>query len=804
MIGPLQRSLKTRVTLFSLVIFVLSLWALAYYASTMLCTDLEKLLGDQQRSTVALVAANIDQELKDRLTALERIAGNFDEKELKSPATLQDILERRPILPLLFNGGYFVTDAAGTTTASVPVKVGRIGINYALSDNVAAALGEGKSAIGALEIGKVLRVPVVSLAVPIRNPQGKVVGSLVGVINLSLDNFLDRIISNPYGRTGGYVLVDRQQRLIVTGTDKSRILEALPPTGVSPIIDIFLAGREGSDIFRNPKGIEVLVSVKSIPVANWYVAATLPTAEAFAPIHDMQRRMLMATILLTLIAGGLTWWMLRRQLAPIGAAVAALGARPGQGLMAEPLPVTTQDEIGQLISRFNSLLDAQRIIVKDLGETQRIAHIGSWHLDLATNQVVWSEELYKMYGFDPSLPVPPYTEHMKLFTPDSWERLSAALAHTRETGVPYTLELETVRKDGNTGWMWVQGEGEVDSAGKTVGLWGAAQDITERKRVEDDIRLAEARFRAIIEASPIPFALNDSALNITYLNSAFIQTFGYDRKDIPTLEAWWPKAYPDEMYRQEVAKDWLLHLQVAKRDAKPFEPMEVKIRCKDGRERTVLATATPLVSSFDDIHIVTLYDITERKQAEEAVLEALTRVDRLAQHVPGMLYQYHLRPDGSSRFPYASTGIKEIYGVLPEQVSHDAQVVFKVIHPEDLQRVSESIQASARTLSDWHAQYRLNLPDGRTIWVEGEASPETAPDGGLLWHGHIRDITERKQTESLLHEQLDELRRWQQAMLGREGRIISMKQEVNELLARSGEPPRYADQLPEEPGGSGA
>ena len=616
MIGPLQRSLKTRVTLFSLVIFVLSLWALAYYASTMLCTDLEKLLGDQQRSTVALVAANIDQELKDRLTALERIAGNFDEKELKSPATLQDILERRPILPLLFNGGYFVTDAAGTTTASVPVKVGRIGINYALSDNVAAALGEGKSAIGALEIGKVLRVPVVSLAVPIRNPQGKVVGSLVGVINLSLDNFLDRIISNPYGRTGGYVLVDRQQRLIVTGTDKSRILEALPPTGVSPIIDIFLAGREGSDIFRNPKGIEVLVSVKSIPVANWYVAATLPTAEAFAPIHDMQRRMLMATILLTLIAGGLTWWMLRRQLAPIGAAVAALGARPGQGLMAEPLPVTTQDEIGQLISRFNSLLDAQRIIVKDLGETQRIAHIGSWHLDLATNQVVWSEELYKMYGFDPSLPVPPYTEHMKLFTPDSWERLSAALAHTRETGVPYTLELETVRKDGNTGWMWVQGEGEVDSAGKTVGLWGAAQDITERKRVEDDIRLAEARFRAIIEASPIPFALNDSALNITYLNSAFIQTFGYDRKDIPTLEAWWPKAYPDEMYRQEVAKEWLLRLDVAKRDAKPFEPMEVRIRCKDGSERTVLATATPLVSSFNDLHVVTLYDITERKAAE--------------------------------------------------------------------------------------------------------------------------------------------------------------------------------------------
>jgi methyl-accepting chemotaxis protein len=115
----------------------------------------------------------------------------------------------------------------------------------------------------------------------------------------------------------------------------------------------------------------------------------------------MQQRMLLVTILLTLIAGGLTWWMLRRQLAPIAAAAAALGARPGQGLVPEPLPVTRQDEIGQLISSFNSLLDALRRMAKDLGETQRIAHVGSWHLDLATNQVVWTKELYEMYGFDP-------------------------------------------------------------------------------------------------------------------------------------------------------------------------------------------------------------------------------------------------------------------------------------------------------------------------------------------------------------------------------------------------------------------
>jgi C4-dicarboxylate-specific signal transduction histidine kinase len=207
MTGPLQRSLKTRVTLFSLVIFALSLWALAYSASKMLRTDMEQLLGDQQLSTVALVAANIDQELKERLNALERIAGDFDEQELTSPGKLQGVLERRPILAMLFNAGYYVTDAAGTTTASVPVEAGRIGINYMFRNHVAAALGEGKSATSMVTIGKALEVPVFSLAVPIRNAQGKVVGSLVGVINLSSDNFLDKIISNPYGRTGGFLLV---------------------------------------------------------------------------------------------------------------------------------------------------------------------------------------------------------------------------------------------------------------------------------------------------------------------------------------------------------------------------------------------------------------------------------------------------------------------------------------------------------------------------------------------------------------------------------------------------------------------
>jgi diguanylate cyclase (GGDEF)-like protein/PAS domain S-box-containing protein len=123
----------------------------------------------------------------------------------------------------------------------------------------------------------------------------------------------------------------------------------------------------------------------------------------------------------------------------------------------------------------------------DLLESQRIAHLGTWRLDLATNQVVWSDELYKMYGFDPSFPPPPYTEHMKLFTPESWERLSTSLERTTTSGLPYELELETITNDASRGWMWVRGEAVRDADGAITELWGAAQDITERKKIEMEL-----------------------------------------------------------------------------------------------------------------------------------------------------------------------------------------------------------------------------------------------------------------------------------------------------------------------------
>ena len=311
------RSLKVRATVFTLVIFVLGIWAQSFYISRGLQTDMEQLLGEQQFSVVTSVARDVNDDLTDRLDALETVAKEMGADLLARPTALQANLEQRPLLQLLFNGGVLVTGADGTSIADVPLSAGRIGTNYMDRDNVAVTLKEGKTAIGNPTMGKKLGAPVFSLAAPIIDGQGKVIGSLVGTINLGKPNFLDQITRSAYGKGGGYVLASAQHRLVITATDKSRIMAPLPAPGVNTWVDRFANGYEGWAVATNPKGVEVVVSGSTVPAAGWYVLATLPTEEAFAPLHDRRQRLLWATLLLTLLTGAVTWWVLKRQLAPL-------------------------------------------------------------------------------------------------------------------------------------------------------------------------------------------------------------------------------------------------------------------------------------------------------------------------------------------------------------------------------------------------------------------------------------------------------------------------------------------------------
>ena len=130
-----------------------------------------------------------------------------------------------------------------------------------------------------------------------------------------------------------------------------------------------------------------------------------------------------------------------------------------------------------------------------------------------------------------------------------------------------------------------------------------------------------------------------------------------------------------------------------------------------------------------------LRDITERKQAEEALKQRLDLQDQLAkiaEAVPGAIFTFHLRPDGTACLPYSSPSIEDMSGISRETLAEDLSPCFANFHPEDLPRVMESIVEAVRTPSAWHEEFRYRHPTEGERWLEGWSAPRVETDGRVF------------------------------------------------------------------------
>jgi PAS domain S-box-containing protein len=214
----------------------------------------------------------------------------------------------------------------------------------------------------------------------------------------------------------------------------------------------------------------------------------------------------------------------------------------------------------------------------------------------------------------------------------AFQKVIDEVVATGKTGVIAT-------RGARNGWRFYTRIGPVVQDGRVTSLIVVGEDVTDRLRVEEALRAsseeivrAGARFHSLVEASPVPFALNDERHNITYLNPEFVRTFGYTLADIPTLADWWPRAHPDPVYRERIAAEWEKRLEAARASGGAFEPMELEIRAKDGSIRNVIASATSLTETFAGTHLVVLYDVTKPRQLEaerRKLEERLAHVQRM-------------------------------------------------------------------------------------------------------------------------------------------------------------------------------
>ena len=247
-----------------------------------------------------------------------------------------------------------------------------------------------------------------------------------------------------------------------------------------------------------------------------------------------------------------------------------------------------------------------------------------------------------------------------------------------------------------------------------------------------------------------------------HVNARWAEMFGYRGETLLLdLSAWKNRIHPDDWPRVSLA---FADLQEARTEQ--YEA-EYRMRHSNGEWVWVLDRGR-IVERRDDgtarRMVGTVLDISDRKRAEMAEKLSRERLSKLVSEVPGTVYQYLLRADGSSCFPYASPGIQNIYGISSDEAAVSAEKVYAHVHPADLARVRASILESAQKLANWRCEYRV-LHAGETVrWVLGHAKPERTAEGDTLWYGYIHDITAEHEAAEVLKLSEEHLRLTLQAV----------------------------------------
>ena len=324
------------------------------------------------------------------------------------------------------------------------------------------------------------------------------------------------------------------------------------------------------------------------------------------------------------------------------------------------------------------------------------------------------------------------------------------------TGEHQDCELRLLKKDGAPFWVRLDAMAAKDDEGAPA-LRLVMTNVSLRKQLElerdglrADVEHHEARWAAAAETLGEGFWEWDMASGEMLRSRVFDAALGYAEQDLPlTADAWVELIHPDDLASNaSCLQNYLTGISATYK-------VEMRVRAKDGNYHWIVCRGTGIAHDAAGVptRMIGMHtDISERKQIEAVRDSTLALLKNVASRVPGMVYQYHLRVDGSSNFPYASEAIRDIYRVSPQQAFENATVVFAAIHPDDHDVVVISVQQSATDITPWLQEYRVKFDDGTVRWLLGSAVPQRQADGGTLWHGLITDITERRKTEAALAE----------------------------------------------------
>ncbi len=330
------------------------------------------------------------------------------------------------------------------------------------------------------------------------------------------------------------------------------------------------------------------------------------------------------------------------------------------------------------------------------------------------------------------------------------------LQHKRDI---YSIEKRYIRKNNEIVWVRLNVASVRNEKKELDYIIAIVDNINEKKKAEESIKESQEHLANVIENLPTGIGILDTAGNILSLNKKFIELFGYDIDEIPDIENWAKKLIPNDSYRKKSLKQFTKDIDEAIKIKKNIPARIYQLTCKKGTIREVEIK----FKIIKDKNIVIFNDITEQKQAENALKTSEAQFRQLAENIEHVLW---LRTP--EKILYINSAFEDVFGVPVEDIYKDASAFNKPIVEEDKARIKQAYNDSYEHHTNFDEKYRIRTKKGEIKWIWARTFRFKINEGKEeRTVGIAQDITiEREAEEALLRSQaylkgvLDSMLQW--------------------------------------------
>ena len=519
-----------------------------------------------------------------------------------------------------------------------------------------------------------------------------------------------------FGKTGEFVLAKREDDQMVFLLNHRHSEQGSPQvipfnSNLAEPMRRSLSGESGTIIGLDYRGETVLAAYEPVRELGWGIVAKIDLAEVQWPF-----------IRAGMIAVG------------VGILMVSLGAYLFYRVTNPLLSELEESEI-----RFRSTFEQ--------------AAVGLAHVDTDGHFLRLNQRFCDIVGYSPEELL--HMTFLEITHPDDLS-VDVKLARQLFAGEiqTYSIEKRCIHKNGFVVWINLTGSLKRTLQGKVEYAIAVVEDISERRIAEMALMESEERFRGIFEQAAVGVGMLSEEGRFLKVNQRYCEITGYSAEEMQNM-TFYEITYPDDLEENLVQSKRLLD---GEGDQFTLEKRFVR---KSGEIVWITLAVTLVKSELEQrqYFISIVEDITERKQAADALRISEARYAHLAENIPGTIYQYLQRGDvQTGEMLFLSPQIKALYGIAPEDLMRDRDRIWSAIYPEDLEDFLNSVRQAGTAVEAWFHEWRILLPSGVIKWVQGIAHPERQEDGSLLWDGILLDITEQKQAEAIIKDQENRFR----------------------------------------------